>query len=167
MLMHADQAGNYCLISKIHALHAGRDRDLRRRTYWADFAFGDHDRLIFPRSRARAIDHANVFERNQRSVHRDEWPHSRIQGILRHQCGRTEKNHRSNGTTRRTKMPGVTQHTPEYTLVREPRCYPNGFFAGRLQRHAKSVIRVAELRRNAAPGSAARDLDVVPPGAAA
>src|ERR1019366_7734426 len=35
------------------------------------------------------------------------------------------------------------------------------------RRHAKSIVRISELRWNAAPGGTARELDVMTPGAAA
>ena len=73
MLVHRDPAGHHRSPREIEHARAGRRGDRAARPDRLDRGAFDDDRLVVGRGRARAVDHADVLQRDDRSIDRDEF----------------------------------------------------------------------------------------------
>ncbi len=104
MFVHSDQSRNHRRPFQIDHPRAGRRRTGPCRR---DLSALNHNGLILNRIGARPIDHARMYERHHRIIHRNERLHTRIEPVLAHPQRRRRQN-----TNRKLRF-----HEPDYRTL--------------------------------------------------
>ena len=86
MIVHADQAGDDTVAVQVE--HLGILGNIRRRAVGdrLDLSFRNDDGLVFPRGRARAVNHAHMGQRHDGSIDRHKAAHVRREGLGNKSC---------------------------------------------------------------------------------